>query len=126
MLYDKPTPLSQNSTPITKMSSISDLRRTTEASSRGIAWFCLAPTLSLLATATAANTPAVLQCLEPDDRFALHVLAHNLDAGELDLDSGYAVTVKGNDDGHVAVVESVNVDLFRRRMIESLSRSTAR
>lgn len=83
------------------MSSIGALRCTTEASSREIAWFCLAPVLSLLATATAANTPAVLQCLEadrkkpdativvtdlePDDRFALHVLAHNLDAGELDL-----------------------------------------
>ncbi len=86
------------------MSLISDLRCATEASSRGVARFCLAP----------------------DDRFALHVLAHNLNAGELDLDSGFAVTVEGNDDGHVAVVESVNVDLFRRRMIESLSRSTAR
>ena len=142
MLYDKPIPQPQNSTPITKMNSISDLRCATEAPSRGIAWFCLAPVLSLLATVTAANTPAVLQCLEadrkkpdativvtdlePDDRFALHVLAHNLDAGELDLDSGYAVTIEGNDNGHVAVVDSVNVDLFRRRMIESLSRFTAR
>jgi len=124
------------------MSLISALRCTIEASFRGIAWFCLAPALSLLATVTVANTPAVLQCLEadrkkpdativvtelePDDRFALHVLAYNLDAEELDLDSGYAVTVEGNDDGHVAVVEGVNVDLFRRRMIESLSRSTAR
>ena len=83
------------------MNSISDLRSTTKASYPGLAGFCLASLLPLLATATAANTPAVLQCLEadrkkpdttivitdlePDDRFALHVLAHNLDAEELDL-----------------------------------------
>ena len=35
------------------MSSISDLRCTAEASYRGLAWLCLAPFLSLLATATA-------------------------------------------------------------------------
>ena len=101
MLYDKPPPQPEDSTPITKMSSISNLRRRIEASYRGLAWFCLAPVLALLATTTAANTPAVLQCLkadrnkpdativitdlEPDDRLALHVLAHSLDAGELDL-----------------------------------------
>jgi inosine-uridine nucleoside N-ribohydrolase len=83
------------------MSSVSDLRFTTEAPYRGLAWLCLAPVLSLLATATAANTSEVLQCLEadrkkpdativitdlePDDRFALHVLAHNLDPADIAL-----------------------------------------
>jgi hypothetical protein len=49
-----------------------------------------------------------------------------LDLDDIDLDSGYAVTIVENDGGHVAVVESVDVDVFRRVMIESLSRSTRR
>ncbi len=49
-----------------------------------------------------------------------------LDLGDLDTDSGFAVKIEEDDNGHVVVVDSVNLEIFRRRMIESVSLSRAR
>jgi hypothetical protein len=49
-----------------------------------------------------------------------------LDLDDLDVDSGFAVDIEEDDNGHVVVVDSVNLEIFRRRMIESVSLSRAR
>lgn len=69
-----------------------------------------------------ADPTAAIGLIDPRILRSYRLMTVELDVDNLQESSGFAVHAELDDDGHVALIESFDVDLFRERMLDAVSR----